>query len=211
MADNVIYCSQCGAPSTGGAGFCQKCGARLAAAPATAPPPAAYPGGQAPAMAYQAAPTFAAKGYGGFWIRFVAIVIDTIVVRIAAWPLIALFGLAGMGHMIAMNDGVEAGDMPAVAGIIAASLAIVPLLICLHWLYEALLTSSQLQATLGKKALGLKVTDEAGNRISFARASGRYFAKFLSAIFLIGYIMAAFTDRKRALHDMIAGTLVIKA
>jgi uncharacterized RDD family membrane protein YckC len=82
--------------------------------------------------------------------------------------------------------------------------------ICLNWLYEALLTSSAWQATLGKKILNLRVTDEAGNRISFARASGRYFAKFLSTFLMIGFIMAAFTDRKRALHDILAGTLVRK-
>jgi uncharacterized RDD family membrane protein YckC len=58
-------------------------------------------------------------------------------------------------------------------------------------------------------ALSMKVTDLQGNRISFARATGRHFAKYISAmILLIGYIMAGFTERKQALHDMIAGTLV---
>jgi len=77
------------------------------------------------------------------------------------------------------------------------------------WIYEAALESSSYQATLGKMALGLKVTDLAGNRISFARATGRHFAKYVSGmIFFIGYIMAGFTERKQALHDMIAGTLV---
>jgi uncharacterized RDD family membrane protein YckC len=80
-----------------------------------------------------------------------------------------------------------------------------------HWLYEAWLTSSEWQATLGKRALGIAVTGVDGSRISFARATGRYFAKWISAfIFGIGYIMAAFTERKQALHDMIADTLVIK-
>ena len=69
--------------------------------------------------------------------------------------------------------------------------------------------SSSRQATVGKMALGLKVTDLEGRRISFARASGRHFAKYISGmILLIGYIMAGFTERKQALHDMIAGTLV---
>ena len=77
------------------------------------------------------------------------------------------------------------------------------------WIYEAALESSPYQATLGKMALGMKVTDLAGNRISFARATGRHFAKYVSGmIFFIGYIMAGFTERKQALHDMIAGTLV---
>jgi uncharacterized RDD family membrane protein YckC len=71
--------------------------------------------------------------------------------------------------------------------------------------------SSSKQATLGKMALALKVTDLQGRRISFARATGRHFAKIISGmILLIGYIMAGFTERKQALHDMIAGTLVIR-
>ena len=68
-----------------------------------------------------------------------------------------------------------------------------------------------MQATLGKKAMGLIVTNEHGARIGFGRATGRYFGKILSAlILLVGYIMAAFTERKQALHDMIASTLVLK-
>jgi uncharacterized RDD family membrane protein YckC len=77
------------------------------------------------------------------------------------------------------------------------------------WIYEAAMESSSKQATLGKMALGLKVTDLEGRRISFARATGRHFSKIISGcILLIGYIMAGFTQRKQALHDMIAGTLV---
>jgi len=83
---------------------------------------------------------------------------------------------------------------------------------CASWIYEAAMESSAKQATLGKMALGLKVTDVEGRRISFARATGRHFAKYISGmILLIGYIMAGFTARKQALHDMIAGTLVIRA
>ena len=79
------------------------------------------------------------------------------------------------------------------------------------WIYEASMESSARQATVGKMALALKVTDLEGRRISFARASGRHFAKYISGmILLIGYIMAGFTERKQALHDMIAGTLVVR-
>jgi len=68
-----------------------------------------------------------------------------------------------------------------------------------------------MQATLGKRIVGLKVTDLAGNRIGFGRATGRHFAKMLSSMIMnIGYIMVAFTDRKQGLHDMLAGTLVMK-
>ena len=77
------------------------------------------------------------------------------------------------------------------------------------WLYEAFMLSSSYQATLGKMIFGMKVTDLYGNRVSFARATGRHFAKWLSGMILfIGYIMAGFTERKQGLHDMLAGTLV---
>jgi len=81
----------------------------------------------------------------------------------------------------------------------------------LVWLYFAMMESSVYQATLGKMALGLQVTDRQGNRIGFARASGRFFGKIVSGmILLIGYMMAGWTERKQALHDMLADTLVVR-
>ncbi len=145
--------------------------------------------------------------YGGFWIRFLAFIIDAVIVRIALIPIFVLFGFNFIG-LRAIHGRVGAEDIPWIAG--AASTAAL-IIFGGQWLYEAVLTSSSWQATVGKKILGLKVTDEAGNRISFARATGRHFAKYISVIILwIGFIMAAFTERKRALHDMIAGTLVMK-
>ncbi|WP_260927552.1 RDD family protein [Novosphingobium sp. 9] len=94
---------------------------------------------------------------------------------------------------------------------LAALLKRTGLLLLLHWLYYALTESSSWQATLGKLAVGLVVTDEAGRRISFARGTGRYFAKVLSGLALcVGYLMVAFTQRKRGLHDILAGTLVFR-
>lgn len=83
--------------------------------------------------------------------------------------------------------------------------------ILVSWLYYAIMESSSKQGTLGKMATGLKVTDLNGNRISFGRASGRYFGRILSGIILdIGFLMIAFTQKKQGLHDMIAETLVVK-
>ena len=91
------------------------------------------------------------------------------------------------------------------------NLSVQLLSIVISWLYFALMESSNKQATVGKIALNLRVTDMAGNRVSFARATGRYFGKYLSGmIFLIGFLMAAFTSKKQALHDVLADTLVIK-
>jgi Predicted membrane protein/domain len=82
--------------------------------------------------------------------------------------------------------------------------------IVIGWLYFAVCESSAWQGTLGKLALGIRVTDMQGNRISFPRALGRYAAKLLSGIILcIGYLMVAWTQRKQGLHDMVCGTLVL--
>jgi uncharacterized RDD family membrane protein YckC len=76
------------------------------------------------------------------------------------------------------------------------------------WLYYALLESSARQATLGKRAVGIVVSDLNGRRVSFGRATGRFFGKTVSSILMAGYIMAAFTEKKQGLHDMMAGTVV---
>lgn len=123
--------------------------------------------------------------YAGFWLRFLAIFLDGIVLNVVSY---IIFG--------SKNTGTTA----------YYSITIIVL-----WLYYAIMESSPWQATLGKKTMGIKVTDLNGNRISFGRATGRYFAKFISTIILfIGYIMAGFTQKKQALHDMIAGTLVVR-
>lgn len=83
--------------------------------------------------------------------------------------------------------------------------------IVVTWLYYAIMESSKLQGTLGKMALGIKVTKITGEKITFGRATGRFFAKgFLSSILCIGYIIAFFTEKKQALHDLIASTIVVK-
>lgn len=77
--------------------------------------------------------------------------------------------------------------------------------------YKAGMESSSYQGTFGKKAMGIKVTDLQGKRISFGRAVGRYFASYLSALLLgIGYLCALFTAKKQTLHDLMAGTVVQK-
>jgi uncharacterized RDD family membrane protein YckC len=78
------------------------------------------------------------------------------------------------------------------------------------WLYEALLTSSRWQATVGRRLVRIVVTDLNGNRLTFARASARYFAKLLSwGTYGIGFLMQPFTKRKQGLHDRIAGCIVV--
>lgn len=139
---------------------------------------------------------FASAAYAGFWLRFVAFFLDNIIAAIIAFPV----GFV-MGALLAIAGSQERA--------IEAAGNLLGFLI--SWLYFALMESSAKQATFGKMALGLKVTDLDGQRIGFGRATGRHFAKLLSGITLcIGYIMAGFTERKQALHDMLAKTLVIK-
>jgi uncharacterized RDD family membrane protein YckC len=83
--------------------------------------------------------------------------------------------------------------------------------ILVTWLYHAFCESSSWQGTIGKKVLGLRVTDLNGNEISFGRATGRYFGTILSGMICgIGFLMVAFSERKQGLHDMLASTLVLK-
>jgi uncharacterized RDD family membrane protein YckC len=83
-------------------------------------------------------------------------------------------------------------------------------MILASWIYFAGLESSEWQATVGKKILGMKVTDYTGERINFVKATIRYVSKILSSfILMIGFIMVAFTAKKQGLHDFIAGTTVI--
>jgi len=149
--------------------------------------------------------------FGGFWIRFVAYFLDSLIIAVPMWILIAIFA----GGMFAGFSG-SATDEEQVAAAAAAGFGVFVIILLAFvgvWLYEALMTSSERGATLGKRALGLRVVKSDGTRLTFGRATGRFFAKvFITGIipFGIGYIMAGFTDRKRALHDMIADTVVVK-
>lgn len=162
------------------------------------------------------------KEYGGFWIRFAAYLIDTIIVGIPLSILtivifMIFFGASDAFNMLLsdpsymeteMTDAEALSLLGSYFGAAGVS-GIISLVVALA--YFAGLHASKWQGTVGKKILGLKVTDLNGNRISFWRALGRYLAmSFLSGILLIGYIIAAFTEKKQALHDLIAGTVVVK-
>lgn len=126
--------------------------------------------------------------YAGFWIRFGAAFIDGLLTTVVG--LVIVYATGGNYE----KQGLMANFLNIVLG----------------WLYAAIMESSERQATLGKIAVGIKVTDMHGNRISFGQATGRHFAKIISAIILlIGYIMAAFDAKKQALHDKMASTLVL--
>lgn len=135
--------------------------------------------------------------YSGFWRRFAAFLIDIVIVS-----LVILILSAAMGFSVGL--GGVGGPGMSILGVLIAVAA--------PWLYWAGMESSRHQATIGKMALGMAVTDQFCNRLTFMRASARYYGKILSSMtLLIGFIMAGFTQRKQALHDMLAGTLVVNA
>jgi|ERR1051326_7363773 uncharacterized RDD family membrane protein YckC len=202
-----IFCSKCGTANTGAGQFCQKCGATLLAAAAAVQPAQATAPAYAPS-AYAFAPP---SPYGGFWIRFLAFIIDRIIIGVVTTPFFFILALPTISRIVHEAEQNQEPSPELVFTMLGSISTFLILVFIGYWLYEALLTSSSWQGTVGKRVLRLKVTDEAGNRIGFGRSTGRFFAKLLSyLLFYIGFIIAAFTDRKRALHDMIAGTLVMK-
>ena len=151
--------------------------------------------------------------YAGFWWRFLANIIDSIIISFVSWifviPILGIFGVSLYSLKEAGFDPEQAELLifPMIGLITTVSL----MSTVMQWLYFALMESSKYQGTVGKMVLKIKVTDEAGNRISFARATGRYFGKIISGmILMIGYIMAGFTEKKQALHDILASCYVIK-
>ena len=133
--------------------------------------------------------TGAATAYGGFWIRFLAYIVDSLIVFIGCAVIAAAAALAG-----------------EIASAIGSLVFLVG-----PFLYFAGMQASARQATLGKALLGLKVAGAGGDRISFLRSLGRELAKLISAFALmIGFLLAAFTQRKQALHDMVASTVVVR-
>lgn len=198
------YCINCGARLAPDARFCHVCGAAVAAIlqpvatvsaqPASPPRAATWPDFDASGL------PIATGGYASFGERFVALIVDWIILGVFTW----LVGIVLAMAVYAAGESSEAAN--AVFGGIVVLLGVVS-----SWLYFAIQESSDRQATIGKRAMKIVVTDEQGRRLSFARATGRAFARMLSGLFFfLGYLLAAFTARKQALHDLIVGTLILR-
>lgn len=162
------------------------------------PPSGIYPSQFARPGEYMNAPA-------GFWMRFAAYIIDALILLVPGYPI---------ARVIPSLMGVALPDQPTLDQLIAflpASCLVNVITLVIGWFYFALMECSANQGTLGKMALGIKVTDMAGQRITFGRASGRYFGKLLSGLILyVGYMMAGWTEKKQALHDILANTLVVR-
>jgi uncharacterized RDD family membrane protein YckC len=189
-----VFCSNCGQQTDENARFCRHCGYQLTSAgPATTQPPAGFLRSNVSTLDV-AAPR--AVVYAGFWRRFAAAIVDSILVTILSM----LVGFV-IGFFIGLLSPGSSDSAAGVGGLLGLLIGI---------FYYPLLESSAAQATWGKRALNIIVTDTHGRRLSFLRAFGRNLAKIISALLLcLGYLMVAFTARKQGLHDMIAGTLVV--
>ena len=134
------------------------------------------------------------SNYASFWRRLGAAIIDTLL-------------LTGFGLIIALILGINAFSQHSMRfEFIVNLIGLVE-----YWLYFAILESSKLQGSLGKRALGLIVTDLSGDRISFGKATGRHFAKIISfVILLIGFLMVLWDEKRQGLHDKMAKTLVLR-
>ncbi len=136
--------------------------------------------------------------YAGFWLRFAAYLIDFVLIYIVE-------GVLAVG--VVMMGPHELNVVAILYGLVNFALVSA----ALAWAYFALFESSPMQATVGKYALGLYVSDLSGDPIGFWRATARYWLKMFSSLTLmVGWIIAAFTPQKQALHDLLAGTLVLR-
>ena len=231
-----MFCSRCGGQVGENQKFCQVCGQPVgsAATPAPAAPPSpvevsvpvyAAPPIPPPAVAYTPSPPVSAAAvaplpYGGFWERVGAYLIDGLILGIpfgiVMVALIVMFG--GFGVMLRRVAGQPQPDPRAVMAMIAPIFMLffiwMAVFLILQWLYFAGMESSPRQATIGKSMMSLRVTNYEGQRISFGNAhTAASSPKIVSGMVPLAHratIMAAFTARKQALHDLIAGTLVLR-
>lgn len=203
-----MFCSNCGTANVDGATFCTQCGKSLIVA--VPPASTSYSGIPTSVTGSAYAPQLF---YAGFWLRFVAYLIDGVILAFVYVVLIVVVIFAsGVAAMLRNLPENPTPDMFLRGAFLLAILALVAITTVITWIYYAWMESSPSQGTLGKMAMGLIVTDMQYRPVSFARASGRFFARFITRLIplWIGYIMAGFTAKKQALHDMIASCLVLR-
>lgn len=212
-----MYCSKCGSTIAETVTVCPVCGQSQVVGYVPATQPLVQPTGPAEVTPHwQPGPVVA---YAGFWLRFVAHILDGLIIGLPVVIVVLIIVLSsGFGALVhGIPNPSEPPDPDAVATALGAGFFVgIGFIILLafigSWLYYALFESSSWQATPGKKVLNIFVTDINGAPVTFGRASGRYFAKFITQLIPlgIGYMLAGLTERKQALHDMIASTLVLR-
>ena len=199
-----MFCPKCGKETDASGKFCQWCGADIESAPAKA---VVLP-------EEEASPEVGV--YAGLGRRIIAFIIDIILILIfdlvVASALGLLRGVQNLYFYAYRHAPIESltpeGTTLALMSSIVTAYGI--LIVVIPWLYFAGFESSRSQATPGKVLMQAQVTDLDGNRVSFARATLRFFAKFISLVIVfIGFIMIGLTKKKQGLHDKIAGCFVL--
>jgi uncharacterized RDD family membrane protein YckC len=167
-----------------------------------------------PASALPQTTTAALEDHAGFWKRVAAYILDFIILLIPSTIIQKMMGSDAAQETMKQTMMASPGDMHVFLGAYhqyyVTMWPAVLIVTLVTWAYFAICESSPWQATVGKLALGIRVVDEQGRRISFLRATGRFFAKYLSVLIIfIGFLMVAWTRRKQGLHDFVASTLVL--
>ncbi len=141
--------------------------------------------------------------FAGFWLRAIAYFIDTVLISLVGGVIASFYPTAFLKFPDAASTSLASlPQLTPVAFVIT---------IAATWLYYTMFEASAWQATPGKRVLKLYVTDLGGQRPSFARVAARNLAKIISSLtFLVGYLIAGFTERKQALHDILANCLVLR-
>jgi uncharacterized RDD family membrane protein YckC len=207
-----MFCSSCGAQTGEGVAFCGACGR----------PVIGYKVGSSPTEAVAGSTGLPAAGvatgvgvtYAGFWLRVVAALIDGLALAIPMGFVFFLLIISALPTLMTHPPD----PMRMMIAILPRLIVFLLITLAATWLYWSLMESSTWQATLGKKALGLYVTDLEGNRVTFGKASGRFFAgrgigsvPYVGGLyFLVSCILAGLTEKKQALHDIIAGCMVLR-
>lgn len=176
----MLRCGHCGTPVVATRMFCNRCGTRIDHRDTTQPP----------------------IEYAGFWRRAAAGLVDCVVMAFTHAVLtLAIMTMVSTWVKMFVD---EHTSLMIVSGADLLSYLVI------YWLYFALQESSPAQATVGKRVVGIRVTDLGQGRISFAHATGRCFSKIVSIILcMLGFVIAGFTQKKQALHDLMASTLVV--
>lgn len=202
-----MFCPKCGKETDASGKFCQWCGSDIESLPTAKPVIAA-------AVEDEEGPEIGV--YAGLGRRFIAWIIDTILILLIGIVVIAFFNLANgikyayyiVVQRAPVSSLTESGTLDAALVPIIAAFGM--LIVIIPWLYYAGFESSRSQATPGKLLMMTVVTDLEGNKSTFARVTLRHFAKFISALFVfIGFLAIGLTQKKQGFHDKIAGCLVL--
>jgi uncharacterized RDD family membrane protein YckC len=199
----ILTCEKCSTEIQDGASFCPKCGLSLSVAqigpvyvPQNARPPETIP--EIP----QVAVPVKRPAFAGFWRRAVAFLIDNLIIGFL-FTIVIAFDIP----RFTVNFDLNAPTLKQIPQLTPLGFIVAGLMI---WMYYALFEASAWQATPGKRILGLYVSDLGGRRLTFSRATIRNVAKMIPIVSAVGYFLAGFTEKKQALHDMIAGCLVLR-